>query len=75
MEPRGRHTLKVLEGCLKPLSRTPAVRFINQEDSHSVKRWGTPIFDIFVRIPVRQARSYVQLKSKNVAMVRRRWVD
>ena len=53
-EPCGRPSLKVLEGPMEPFTRTLAVRFMNQEDGHSVKRRGTPIFDIFIRSPIRQ---------------------
>ena len=74
-EPWVRSFQKVLEGPMEQLTRTLAVRFMNQEDRHSVKRHGAPIFDIFIRCPVRQTRSYARLKSKKVAMVRRRWVD
>ena len=38
MEPWGRPSLKVLEGRVEPFSRTLAVRFMNQEDRHSVKQ-------------------------------------
>ena len=44
-----------------------AVRSMNQEDGHSAMRWGTTIFDIFIRSPVRLTRSYDRLKSKKVA--------
>ena len=68
-EPWGRHSLKVLEGPMEQFTCTLAVRFMNREDSHSVKRQGMPIFDIFIRSPVLQMRSYTRLMSKKVAMV------
>ena len=60
---------------MEPFIRTPALRFMNHEECHSVKRQGTPIFDIFIRSSVRLTRLYARLKSVKVAMVRRRWVD
>ena len=42
-------SLKVLEGPMEPFTRTLAVHFVNQEDSHSVRRRGTSIFDIIIR--------------------------
>ena len=75
MEPWGRPSMKVLERPMEPFTRTLVVRLMNQEDSHSVKRRGMPIFDIFIRSPVRQTRSYALLKSKKEAMVRQRCVD
>ena len=60
---------------MEPITRTLAAQFMSHGDGHSLKRRGTPIFDIFIRSPVRQTRSYARLKSKKVAMVRRRWVD
>ena len=74
-EPWGRPSVKVLEGPIESLTRTLAVRYLKQEDSHSVKRRGSPIFVIFIRNPVRHARSYTHLMLKKVAMMRRRWVD
>ena len=62
-------------GPMDPFTRTLAVRFMNQDDSHYVKRRGTPAFDIFMRSPVRQTRSHARLKSKKVATLRLRWVD
>ena len=59
----GRPSLKVIEGPMEPRTRTLAVRFMSQEDNHSVIRQGTPIFDIFTRSPERQTRSYERLKS------------
>ena len=35
---------------------TLAVRFMSQEDNHSVYRRKTSIFDIFIRSPVRQTQ-------------------
>ena len=67
--------MKVLEGPMEHFTRTLALRSMNQAYSHSVKRWGTPIFDIFIRSPVRHTRSYARLKSKKVAMVHWRWAD
>ena len=52
----GRHSLKDQEGPMEPFIRTLTVRFMNQEDSHSVKRLGTLIYEIFKRSPVRQTR-------------------
>ena len=51
----GRPSFKVGEGSMEPLTGTVAVRSMNQEVSHSVKRPGTPIFNI-IRSPVRQTR-------------------
>ena len=73
--PMGKPSLKVLEGPMEPFARTLAMRFMNQENRNSVKRRGTPIFDIFVTSHVRQTRAYARLKSKKVAMVSRHWVD
>ena len=39
---------------MEPFTRTLAVRLMNQEDSHSVKRRGTPNFNIFIWSPVRR---------------------
>ena len=50
----GRPSLKVIERPMEPFTRTLAVRFMNQEDSHTVKRRGAPIFNIFIRRPVCQ---------------------
>ena len=74
-EPWGRPLLKVLEGPMEPFTHTLAVRLMDQDDSHSVKRRGTPIFDIFIRSPARQTRSHDRLKLKKVAMVHHRWID
>ena len=37
-----RPSLNVLEGPMEPFTRTLAVPFMNQEDSHSVRRWERP---------------------------------
>ena len=37
MDTWGRPSLKVLVGPMEPFTHTLAVRFMNQEDSHSVK--------------------------------------
>ena len=60
---------------MEPFTLTLAALLTNQEDNHSVKRRETTIFDIFIRSPVRKTRSYARLKSKKVAIVRRRWID
>ena len=74
-EPWERPSLTVPEGPMESYTRILAVRFMKQEDSLSVERRGTPIFDIFIRNPERQTLSYARLKSKIVAMLRRLWVD
>ena len=74
-EPWGRPSMKVIVGPMEPFTRTLAVRFMNLEDIHPVKRRGTTIFDIFMMSTERQTRSYAQLMSKNVVIVRRRWAD
>ena len=75
MEPWSKPSLKVQEEPLDPFTRTLAALFMNHEDSHSVKRRRTHIFEIFITSPVLKTRSYARLKSKKVAMVRRRWAD
>ena len=40
MEPWVRPSLEVMERPMEPFTRTLAVRFMNQQDSHSVKRQG-----------------------------------
>ena len=74
-EPRGRPFLIDLDGPMEPFTHTLTVRFMNQEDTHSVKRWGTPIFHTFIRSAEFQKRLYARLKSRKVAMEHRRWVD
>ena len=59
---------------MEPFTRIMAVQSMNQEDSQC-EATGNAHFDIFTRSPVRQTRSYPRLKSKNVAIVRGRWVD
>ena len=58
MKPWDRPSMKVLEGPMELFTRTLVLQFINQKDSHSVKRLGTPIFDIFNTHRVRQTRPY-----------------
>ena len=67
--------LETLIGAYGPFTRMVAARIMNQGDCHSVKRWRTPTFYIFIRSPVSQIRSYDRRNSKNVATVRLRWVD
>ena len=55
--------------------RNLSVRFVNDVDSHSVMRRGTPIVGIFTKSSVRHIRSDARLKSKKVAVMRRCWVD
>ena len=50
---------------MEPFACTLAVRFMNQEGSHSVKRQGTLIFDIVIWSPVHQTRLYSRLTSRN----------
>ena len=54
---------------MESFTRTLAVRFINQEDSHSLMRRGKQIFDIFIKNPVRQTQSCARQRSKKVAKV------
>ena len=45
---------RLINDCRGVSTRILVVRFMNQEDIHSVKRMRKPIFDIFIRSLVRQ---------------------
>ena len=66
MEPWARPSYLILEGPMEPFIFSLDVRSENQQDNHSMKRRGTPVFDSITRCPLRQRRSYAGLKSKNV---------